>query len=388
MPHRLSVFLAACFGMLLFGMSLITLGAVKPDMGEQFQLNEVSAGTLFSILPFGILTGSLVFGPLCDRYGYKYVLAISCFVLSVGFFGLAYANTYHLLQVFILLFGMAGGAINGATNAAVADTSADDKRSGLSLLGVFFALGALGMPSLLGVLRKQMPYSGVLSATGVLALLAAVFMLLVRFPSPKQKAGFPLAKSVQFFRDPVLLAIAFFLFCQSSFEGVVNNWTSTFLIEQRSFSEQHALYALSLFVAGMGVMRLLVGSIWKNLRVVHLLTISFVLLLISIGIIWQSTHFEVVLAGLLLLGAGLAPVFPLMLGLVGSRYRELSATAFSFVLAIALTGNMLINFCMGLISRYYGIQHLLTVMLMECLAMIMLGILIIRQTNHPTSKKS
>ena len=69
MSKNILVFIAACAGMFLFGITLITLGSVATDLRSKFQLSGTDAGTLFSILPFGILTGSLVFGPVCDRYG-------------------------------------------------------------------------------------------------------------------------------------------------------------------------------------------------------------------------------------------------------------------------------------------------------------------------------
>ena len=50
----------------------------------------------------------------------------------------------------MFLFGLGGGAVNGATNALVSDISEKDKGANLSLLGVFFGLGALGMPFILG----------------------------------------------------------------------------------------------------------------------------------------------------------------------------------------------------------------------------------------------
>ena len=49
----------------------------------------------------------------------------------------------------------------------------------------------------------------------------------------------------------------------------------------------------------------------------------------------------VALTGFMLLGAGFAGGFPIMLGFVGERYKNLSGTAFSFVLTVALLGNML-----------------------------------------------
>ena len=55
----------------------------------------------------------------------------------------------------MFFIGFGGGIINGGTNALVADISAENKGANLSLLGVFFGIGALGMPLLLGVLSKH-----------------------------------------------------------------------------------------------------------------------------------------------------------------------------------------------------------------------------------------
>ncbi|MEP6627121.1 MAG: hypothetical protein ABJA32_04015, partial [Ginsengibacter sp.] len=56
---RRLVFWAACIGILFFGMAITTLGSVVPQLRTKFQLDDISVGTLFSILPFGILMGSL-----------------------------------------------------------------------------------------------------------------------------------------------------------------------------------------------------------------------------------------------------------------------------------------------------------------------------------------
>jgi MFS family permease len=96
--------------------------------------------------------------------------------------------------------------------------------------------------------------------------------------------------------------------------------------------------------------------------------------LIFLGLVFLAIgkSFYLSVAGLILLGAGLAGGFPLMLGLVGDRYKELSGTAFSLVFVIALLGNMLINYAMGVIAQVYGIQHLITVAFIEMIVMILL----------------
>ena len=269
------VFACACLGMLLFGISLITLGSIATPLQEKFQLDNISAGGLFSILPFGILAGSLLFGPFSDRYGYKIIFVLSCVSMLAGFQGIAFASSLSLLKVCIFLFGLGGGVINGATNAVVADISKDNKGANLSLLGLFFAIGALGMPFILGILQKQFSFEMIVSSVGYLPLVAAVLFALTKFPDPKQKEEIPFRKGIQLLSDPALVLIGFFLFCQSSFEGIINNWTTTFLAQKLSVSSSNALYALSLYVVGMAVTRLMLGSVFRNVLSKNVLALSF-----------------------------------------------------------------------------------------------------------------
>ena len=373
------VFFAACFGMLLFGICLITLGSVASGLRVKFQLDELSAGTLFSILPLGILTGSLLFGPIVDKYGYKILLTVSCIFMFMGFEGIAYAHSTGLLKICIYFFGLGGGAVNGSTNALVADISDKDKGANLSLLGVFFGIGALGMPLISGILENKFTFEVILSAIGIITLAAGVFFTLIKFPPPKQTQGFPIAKSVALIKDKVLILIAFFLFFQSGFEGIINNWTTTFLIKQQSIQQSYSLYALSAFVVGMILMRLLNGSILRSVSIKKVMGSSFLLILLGLLLLKTGNSFLISVTGLIMLGAGLASGFPVMLGFVGNLYSELSGTAFSLVLFIALFGNTLVNYGMGLVAQNFGVQHLITFAFAETIIMIGLFIIILRK---------
>jgi MFS family permease len=366
------VFWAACFGMLFFGMCLITLGSVVHDLKEKYHLDDISSGTLFSILPFGILGGSLLFGPFCDKYGYKILLALSCFLMFAGFEGIAYAPSHLLLKICIFLFGFGGGSVNGATNALVSDISEKDKGADLSLLGVFYGLGALGMPFIVALLASRFNYEGIVSIVGFATLVLGIFYLLIKFPSAKQSRGVAIKDIIALLKDGLLILIAFFLFCQSSFEAIINNWTTTYLTNYVLIEPGKSLYALSLFVAGMTVMRLLLGSIFRNTDVKKIWAISFLLVLSGLIFLGAVRSFTAAVTGLVLLGAGLSAGFPIMLGLVGNRYKEFSGTAFSLVLVIALLGNMIINYCMGIIAQTYGVRHLITVAFIELAVMTLL----------------
>jgi len=375
------VFWSCCLGLLLFGIALTTLGSIVPDLREKFQLDDIAAGTLFSILPFGILAGSLAFGPVADKYGFRILMAVSCIFMAAGFEGIAFASSAGLLKVCIFIIGFGGGAINGAGSALVSDISDNDKTANISLLGVFFGIGALGMPLLLGILGENFMFWKIVFAVGILSFLTGIIFMIIKLPPPKITQKMPAGKIADFFRDKVLLLIAFFLFFQSSFEGLMNNWTTTYLTDHLSVSQGKALYGLSLFVAGMVIMRLLTGTILRYIPVKRILIASFFFGLTGLICIASGISTVVALTGFMLVGAGLAGGFPIMLGFVGARYQNISGTAFSFVLTIALLGNMLINYGMGIISEKYGISNLMIVTFAEIFILAILGYVIINNVN-------
>jgi fucose permease len=71
-----------------------------------------------------------------------------------------------------------------------------------------------------------------------------------------------------------------------------------------------------------------------------------------------------------------------MLGILGERFAERSGTAFSFALVIGLSGNMLVNYLMGVIAKTYGIHHVTTVIFIELALMLILGFFIFRSNRQ------
>jgi len=373
------VFWSACAGMLLFGICIITLGSVVADLRLKLNLNEIASGTLFSILPIGIIAGSVLFGPIADRNGYKLLLFVSALIMSAGFFGIAYTSSEFMLKVFILLVGLGGGSINGATNALVSDISESGKGANISLLGVFYGVGALGMPLVLGLVRNTLDFEIIVASVGILTVLTAIFFLVIKFPPPKLSKSAPFSQTVDLAKDKALLLIAFFLFFQSGLEGIINNWTTTYMVSTLAVEQSTALYALTLFVAGLVAMRLLTGSIFRSFTPQKLLIISFALTITGLIILKISSSYNLSVIGLIALGAGLAGGFPIMLGIAGSLFAGLSGTAFSIIFFIALAGNTIINFLMGLIAQHLGVAHLITFAMAEVLVMSFLALFILKR---------
>jgi fucose permease len=155
------------------------------------------------------------------------------------------------------------------------------------------------------------------------------------------------------------MLIAVTLALQSGLEGVVNNWTTTYLESGRGLGASQALFALSAFVAGMVVARLALAGVLRRVAGDGVLYVSMELSAIGIALIVGSgASAGLATAGFAILGVGLAAGFPLLLGYVADLYPSISGTAFSVVLAIALLGNMGINYLVGVLSDLAGPGYL------------------------------
>ena len=138
MFSRKKVFAAACMGMLLFGMVMISLGSILPFVTEKFQLGGLATGALASVLPLGVLLGSMIFGPVADRYGYQRLLIVGSILTLAALESIAFTSEFFVLQLSMFSIGFGGGLLNGSTNALVADISEETRSADLSVLGVFY----------------------------------------------------------------------------------------------------------------------------------------------------------------------------------------------------------------------------------------------------------
>lgn len=375
MKNRKIAFISVFTGIFLFGVSMVIIGSTLSVLRERFGMSDIEAGGLFSILPFGLLVGSVTFGPVADKYGYRWVLTVAGLFLSLGFFGIAHAGSLIVLRSCIFLFGIAGGAINGASSALVSDLSVKEhKITNLIWLGAFFGVGAFVTPIILSVIEKSY-YTLVIDVAGVLSLLIALLFAVIVYPVTVQKDKISFKLIPVFVKNRLFMALSFYLFFQSSFEAIVNNWTVSYFVDLR-VGENKALLAFSSSVLGMILMRVLTGSVLRNFTFNRLMTLALIFLTAGLILLILPTPYFIKVTGMFFIGAGLAPGFPVMLGSAGELFKEVSATAFSFAMLIALIGNTLINYITGVLTEKFGMGVFPYVIMTEIVALLLLFVVI------------
>ena len=346
---NVKVLIAAFLGIFFFGMAFLVMGAVLPSLSARFSLTPSNESTLASILPLGVLFGSLVFGPIIDRYGFKLLLICATIIGVIGLEGLAYSTEFPLIVGSIFLVGFSGGMLNGSTSAIVSDISSDKARtSNMFVLGVVYCLGAFTIPMIMGSLSKTFTYTPIVAVAGGIMFLSLIYYFAIHFPEAKCKQGVPIKGVIKMIKEPTLIILSFVLFFQSALEGISSNWVSSYLSSPAvGFPSDVALYALSFIMIGLAISRcvLAVGSRFISNEVIILSSMGVTAIGTILLMIAETSTMAII--GTTLLGMGLAATFPVILGIIGEKYRHLSGTAFSFALVIALIGNTLINMLVG-----------------------------------------
>ena len=337
------VFMAACAGMSFFGITMLSLG---PILGPLNALVE-GANALPSTMSIGIIIGTILFGPVVDKFGYKWLLILASACALGGVQGLASFNEIRMLHCSIFLLGLCGGILNGLTNALVSDIYDDDKRGGrLGLLGAFYCIGAL----LWTLMNYFIPDFRIpLNAVSIIMAILIASFIFIAFPKAKPQENVSLKKSLGLLKYPALILFAVVLFFQCAFEGTSGNFTVQYLSNVGGMDNATATLAMTWFTIGMLCGRLPLGNIMNKLKELGTLYLYLGVALAGVILFFiEASSTAAVYTAMVLIGFGAGATFPVVLNFIGSAFRELSGTAFSIALFIGLCGQSLGNKFMGM----------------------------------------
>ncbi len=355
-PISIPTLTRSCYlGMFVFGIVFTILGAILPFLLQSRNVSVAQAGSLFFFLNLGSLVAVLVSGPLLDWSGYRSTLVLSPFLIGVSFVMLGVGQTYPVLALACWILGLGGGALNNATNSFVSDLHPHDRTVALNRLGMFFCIGAIFIPLLMGSLLAVLGIQKIILAATAVALLPALLFWMPAFPEAKQRERVSLQAVFEVLAHPFVLFMGILFFFESGGEFSSGGWITSFFISARGLSNREASWILALLWLSVMVGRLSVG-IWLQ----RIPEIRFVFLSAFGGALcWLLLLYSRVLAlqilAVFLLGYCLAGIFPTCLSIAGARFPKNSGAVFGALFAVGTLGGMTVPYTVGQIASSKGI---------------------------------
>lgn len=381
----------AFLGIFVYGLLTALPGAVLPELERnKFLANDAVVGTFLLINAAGAVLAYLVSGPLTDKFGKKFTLAVGSLLVIASMAGFAFVVTrveaaaaQSLVFVCGLVLGLGANAIVSAGHALVGDIAVSWRDAALNLLDVCFGLGLTTLPLIFDPQADAWKEIFWVLAGATVVLLLVV--LLLKFPQPSHPEAFPLSEATGLFKSPSfwLLAIALFMYVGS--EVAVGKWVVTFLQRdaqlltsfgldaqmqelarttpdylQNSGTGQlvlsFALQTLSWFGFSLMIGRLissfLLGVVKMNSYL--LLSIGSLICAIGLAVAFTSGSPDTVRWGVFASGIGMGPIFPTSVGLASVIVPRIAGTAMSWVMGIGFAGLLVIPPAVGYVSDAVG----------------------------------
>ncbi len=124
----------------LDGFDVLSISFASPGIAADWRLDSATLGWVLSMELLGMAIGSLVLGPVADRYGRRITILGCLGAMTLGMFGAGFANGIAVLLAWRLLTGLGIGGMLAAINAAAAEFS------NLRYRGLAMALMVIGYP--------------------------------------------------------------------------------------------------------------------------------------------------------------------------------------------------------------------------------------------------
>lgn len=364
--------IAAYAGMFGFGIVMAILGAILPLIAGRMHINLAHAGDLFLVMNAAMLATTLVTGPLLDRFGHKWPLISGSCLVALALWLIAQADAFAGVRAAVIVLGLGGGVLNQTTNTLISDIYPEwrQKTAALNLLGVFFGIGALFIPFTIGSLLQRFGLGNILYLTSGLVLIPAVLGLLLAFPESQHRSGTPLHQAVGLLKQPLIWALAFLLFFESGNEFIIGGYLTTYLTSYSGINVSVASYLLAVYWGAIMIGRIVIGRM--RIHPVRLVQASAIGVAGSMLLVLFTPPGWGMVAGVVLLGLGIATIFPTVLAEAGSWFPAYTGTVFSILIGVALTGGITLPWATGNLSQYAGIHTGLILVIMDAIAVCLL----------------
>jgi fucose permease len=337
------------------------VGLLVPSLIRQVEhdLDQTDAGIAVFYLLFALLyaSGNFVGGLLVERIGRRIVLSGAALLLAAGLIGMAVSPGWALFVVAGLPAGAGAGTLDGGGNGLFLALFVRARNGVLNLLHLFFSLGALIAPLVIGrLVEAGAEWRPIVGLSGIGALVIGGLLASQRMPSGRHRrrgavatpgVALPARRSMVPF---VALAAAIAFYVAS--EIGVSSWLVRYLADAQLGV---ATLALSLFWGGLTLGRLVSAAVADRFDAITLGIASSILAAVALIAAVLSPSLPLAIALFAVGGFGLGPIYPLIMVIGGTLYPERLAAVSGGLGASAVAGSVIYPPLMGFVSVGLGL---------------------------------
>ena len=338
------------------------LGAAWPTIYPELSVPVSYAGILFAIISGGTVVSSLLSDRLTFRLGTGRVTAISVCMTAAALFGFAVSDSYWMLCLWAIPYGLGAGSVDASLNNYVALHYTSRH---MSWLHCMWGIGATVGPYIMGaVLSGGGHWSGGYRTVGFiqLALTAVLFLSLPlwkeRTKTEDGSSAKPLPlKAVIAIPGAKQIMVTFFCYC--ALEQSTALWASSYLALYKGVPADTAAFFASMFFIGITAGRALNGFLTMKFTDTQLIRMGQAVILTGICAMLLPLGNAAAITGLILVGLGCAPIYPCVIHSTPEHFgAEHSQALIGVQMASAYIGNCLMPPLFGLIANHIHVALL------------------------------
>jgi fucose permease len=352
----------AYLGFISLGFPDPVAGVAWPSVRQAFSLHQSGFGLVFIALGCGYCASGFFGGKLTTVLGLGNLLWISSGLVAVAMLGSGLAPAWPFFVACGVIWGLGSGGIDAGLNAYV---STHFSARHMNWLHACYSVGAtLGPLLMTAVLVRGGADSwrlGYELVGGILLAMAVLFFVTrERWNDSPRAAEGPADQPVSMktaLQEPMvwLQIVIFFLYV--GLEFTVGQWSFTVLTESRGVRPDIAGTLAGSYYGAIGVGRVLSGVIASRVGLDRLLRAAMLIVLVGVLLFAFGKPVEVGSAGLVIIGLGLAPIFPCLMTMTPIRLGAGIAThAVGFQVSSGMLGAALVPGLAGLFAEKLGLE--------------------------------
>lgn len=349
----------AYLGFISLGLPDPIAGVAWPSARDHFSLHQSEFGLVFIALSCGYCASGFFGGSLTHAMGLGNLLWISSALVGLGMLGFSLAPTWPLFVSFAVVWGLGSGGIDTGLNAY---TSHHFSAKHVNWMHACYSVGATLGPLIMTVMLHWGLWRGGYAIVGGLLFVMTVLFIVTRDrwnDSTVDANGDNILRIglLATLRVPLVWMQIVLFFIYVGLEFTVGQWTFTILTESRHFPADIAGPLASTYYASIGVGRIAAGIITMRVGLDTLLRYASVTALVGTALFSIPAPAVVGCIGLMLIGLGLAPMFPCFMARTPERLgTENAIHAVGFQASAGMIGGAVMPGLAGVLSDSFGLE--------------------------------